>query len=113
MRTIRLTETEYNDLLSLADRGADDLNYYLNEVAMPEDGLSDEDIEELERLSEDAPALFSKLNQGAKHWTDDRILRQGDEFVGFDEAGQELERDHSWDKVRDALVIYAYTELGV
>lgn len=45
------------------------------------------------------------------HWTDNHILWQGSEWVGYDEAGLELIRNAERDKVRDALVVYEATTL--
>ena len=108
MWTIRLTETEYNDLFDLADAGLKDIHYCMREIEPPLDCGQ----QNMQRLLDNATNVFSALYEKTRHWTDEHILRQGNEYVGFDEAGQELVRHPNWDEVRDTLVVYAKTELG-
>ena len=40
----------------------------------------------------------------AKHWTDAHIIEEGDEYVGYDEAGLEYCRDTDRDIVKQLLI---------
>lgn len=42
----------------------------------------------------------------AKHWTDEHIIKQGDEYVGYDEAGLEYCRHSQRDAVKHSLILY-------
>lgn len=56
--------------------------------------------------------VIGDSRQAPAHWTDRHILREAGQWVGYDEASQELCRNTSHGVVRDALVVYANNTLN-